>query len=459
MQDQLEPTNSKQRLCWLAAAIVVCATAFYLIEHNYTISQDLEALEESTVQLDEIVAAGNTTRRIAFALLGAFGLLGWILPGRRDYRLVGAAEVLFCSYFVWCLASACWADDIGLTLRRFGVLIFMFLGIMGITKQLTARDLCWLVVVVCSLHMFWGIAAEIRLGMFHPWTDEYRFAGTIHPNTQGVQCAALCLAALCLAADRRQRPMNSRFVSSSVALIALAAIAAIFLVLTKSRTSCAGALLAGLVIWLPTASRFSKACAFVFVPTLTAGVLLIALLINLDFANRFSDVLLMGRAEEAGTLTGRLPLWTELMVYIRARPILGYGYGGFWNAERMRTISENQGWQIAHSHSAYLETMLNLGFIGALIFLACVMTGFGLAILNYSRTRDAGCRFMCGFVPFAALYSLTDAGFALPNFMTVVLLTGLGINMFARRAATTHIPRVTQPISGAMFPCKLPLAQ
>ena len=37
-----------------------------------------------------------------------------------------------------------------------------------------------------------------------------------------------------------------------------------------------------------------------------------------------SDYLLLGRTEDASSLSGRIPLWTELLGYVEQRPILGY---------------------------------------------------------------------------------------------------------------------------------------
>ncbi len=410
----------------LALAVVVCAAAYYFIDHGFTVSQYLETLEEQTLELDELVAQGNSGRRAGFALLGLLGLAGCLMPGRRDFRAVSFCSAMLAAYFVWCYTSVLWTDDLALTTRRFGVLTFLILAMLGLCRQLTARDICWLVLGVSSLHLLIGILAELKLGTLRPWMDEYRFAGTIHPNNQGVQLAGMALAAICLAADvRRGRGW----------LWALALVAGVFLILTKSRTSCAGLILALIVIWLPKSSRFCKACVYVFLPFLASTALLVAFLLNLNAAEKISSIALMGRGEEAGTLTGRIPLWIELSSYVEDQPLCGYGYGSFWNVARMRRISESQGWQIAHSHSAFLETILNLGVIGACFLFAATCAAWLIAMYRYLKTDDPGYRFVCGFTAFAGLYSTTDAVFAQPGYPTLIWLAGLSIVACSRSAS------------------------
>jgi O-antigen ligase len=171
-------------------------------------------------------------------------------------------------------------------------------------------------------------------------------------------------------------------------------------------------------------------------------VLLTILLLDLDVAQRVSGLVLLGRQEEAGTLTGRLPLWEELSGYAAQRPLVGYGYGGFWNVERTRSISENQGWQIAHSHSAYFETQLNLGAVGLLLACAAGVIASVKAAWRFWTTGDPGWGFFCGLFAFAGFYSLTDAGFALPGFMTLVFYAALAHTLCWREpalAADRHV--------------------
>lgn len=71
------------------------------------------------------------------------------------------------------------------------------------------------------------------------------------------------------------------------------------------------------------------------------------------------------------SLTGRTYLWDLVLVAIRERTLLGYGYGSFWlgwdgpSAE----IWKKTGWDPPHAHMGYLDVWLELGLVG----LGCVV--------------------------------------------------------------------------------------
>jgi exopolysaccharide production protein ExoQ len=78
------------------------------------------------------------------------------------------------------------------------------------------------------------------------------------------------------------------------------------------------------------------------------------------------------------TMTGRTVLWTQVASHISDRPLLGHGYGAFWEAtsaasERVRAAI---GWDTPHSHNGLLDVWLDLGLVGALSLIA----GFALAL-------------------------------------------------------------------------------
>ena len=61
------------------------------------------------------------------------------------------------------------------------------------------------------------------------------------------------------------------------------------------------------------------------------------------------------------TLTGRTQIWATLVPYAYKKLFLGHGKGGFWtSAMREKTSS--------HAHNGYLDTILDIGIIGLLLF-------------------------------------------------------------------------------------------
>src|SRR5512134_769809 len=61
------------------------------------------------------------------------------------------------------------------------------------------------------------------------------------------------------------------------------------------------------------------------------------------------------------TLTKRTVIWAFALQMIEARPLLGYGYGVFWDS-----VGSVAG--VVNAHNGYLTVILDLGFVGALIF-------------------------------------------------------------------------------------------
>ena len=118
--------------------------------------------------------------------------------------------------------------------------------------RFTLKELCLITLAIATACVGIGVACEIVLGTFRPWSGEYRFSGTVHPNTQGAYLATLGLAALCLAHADKPRQVTYWF---------LLFVAMVLLVLTKSRTSTAGTLFALGVVQLTLSSRlFAGSC-------------------------------------------------------------------------------------------------------------------------------------------------------------------------------------------------------
>lgn len=80
----------------------------------------------------------------------------------------------------------------------------------------------------------------------------------------------------------------------------------------------------------------------------------------------------MGLIDKDPGLNGRLDIWLLALDYIPQRPWLGWGYHGFWrmwaspeHATILRTIAT---WEPPDGHQGFLDLVIDLGLIGAVLF-------------------------------------------------------------------------------------------
>ena len=93
------------------------------------------------------------------------------------------------------------------------------------------------------------------------------------------------------------------------------------------------------------------------------------------------------------TLTGRTEIWGFVCSYIGMKPMLGWGYFGFWFAGNPAAvaISDAVHWVVPQAHNGLLELLLNVGFLGTgfVLFLVARNIVLGIRCLNGPR-RDLG---------------------------------------------------------------------
>jgi O-antigen ligase len=413
------PPGADTRLLWLMVAVVGCA--FFLIGHDLQASQRDEYYGMDREVL-EAASSGNWENRIGFSLLALMGAGLLILGGSRPWHFEGLLPLLLVFFVAWCVASISWAIDPGRTVRRLGSLLFCFLGALGIARQLSGRDLCLFTLGLTAVYAILSLGMECLLGAFRPYAGDHRFAGTLHPNGQGLNCAFLCLAAaLLLPGETRRRAL----------LLGLFIAGAILLLLTRSRTSLAALLAALVVLRCLRPSPRSIALGLFLTWSVTAS-LLFASLIGVDIAEQFTGTLFMGRQEDPGTLSGRTELWEELASYSRRYPWIGCGYGGFWTAQHIDEVSSTLYWGISSAHSSYVEAILTIGLIGTGALLLVVVAGLWRGGRDYFATADPGSGLLVGFLVYGLIQGFLESDLGLPTFLTFLTACGLSRLAFFR---------------------------
>jgi exopolysaccharide production protein ExoQ len=427
----LDRASVQQRV---GAAAPFLAFALLLITAVYMTPTDGSWLRSSYDELDlETVQAtekqGDSLRQFAMAAVGLFGLIGIWWPSNRRLH-VDLLGIIFVGYIAWFSSSWLWATDPSLSLRRIVGASCEVAAALALAKHLSPRQFVWFV-LGCSLSwVLLGLTAELSLGNFQPWAPNYRFSGLFHTNHTGTACAFVILAVAYLSPSLQR----GRGLMWAIALASF-----VLLYLTGSRTAL-GSLLATLIVgWLVTAPA----------PRVVLGLLcgvwlaaLIALVLGSTLTTWAGNAISLGRSDsDLSSLTGRLPLWEDLLPYVGRSPFVGYGYNSFWTADRMEELSNPQFGAYGHAHLTFLELALNIGLIGAGLCLVAMLWTLGRSLRFEHSQPKSGYGFIAMLMIFCLISGLSESTLGKTWFLS----------LFATCATFVLMFRDAEPVHGGRF--------
>jgi len=451
------PQTTEQNLEWTAERVgglgfwipTIIVGLAYLTQHNLMFAS---ADSPGYDQVSDLVAeagGSNLLRQLSFVVIG---MLGAILLLKPSSTPVEATKRLLLPWLLFCLlmaVSCMWADDSMQSLKRSMVPLLMTVAALGVGKFWNFHQLLLFAVVVTFGFLLLGFSAEC-VGCTFAFGGGHRFCGTQHPNAQGINCALLALASLALFAESRQREGQGRLLWLLLAMVGVA-----FLLLTRSRAATMAFGVALTVFLLQGASPAKK--VFFSGLLVMLGAMLGVLWYGSDSHDGFLSAITMGRseqqAEDVTSLTGRIPIWGAVLGAVAERPMLGYGYGGFWTPRRVEQFSSLFDWTFMHAHSAYLETLLNVGILGLTLGLAVVAGTLFSAWSSFHATGEQGYRFVTALIAMALAHGLLDGNFARDGFETFLVATAIAMVIFHRRMKAdnsddTPLAAFTLPMGG-----------
>ena len=155
--------------------------------------------------------------------------------------------------------------------------------------------------------------------------------------------------------------------------------------------------------------------------------------------------LLSAQMGKSASMSGRTGIYVEVWRSITKRPILGYGFGGFWSAESPEShrIGLAIGWpNIGYAENGFLELALQVGFVGVGFIIAMIAKAVfqGIRLLrspHYSHRVG-------WFLTILLLAALTniDAGWLMTSDTldwVLILVACIGMNDEIRRTYPLHL--------------------
>ncbi len=244
----------------------------------------------------------------------------------------------------------------------------------------------------------------------------------------------LALAAAAERWDRAGRPAEVSGRAAGAFFAAVSVLLAVAVLASRSRMGVFSATCGALLVasfWIHSRpQRRARAAA-------TAGVLLATAAVGVWIGIGP----LVDRFQKAGSDAGsRLQLWEETLEMIRARPILGGGWGSFPQLYPQLQSSQLQ-FRVEHAHNDYLEFAVEFGLLGAGLLVACIFAAVSRAAqAARSLPTSAASYHALGAAGGGAallVHSLADFNLRLPA-NALVFATLLGIAWAAARADGTE---------------------
>lgn len=364
---------------------------------------------------------GNPVDRNVYLAILAAGVIV-LLRRRRAVKKILQANAAIPLFVFYCAASIGWSDYPFVSFKRWIMLLGDFAMVLIVLtdpdrssamKRVLTRVAFVLVPVSVLLIKYFPQLAVY----YEPWTGRQLVSGVaVDKNMLGMTCLVFGLAVLyevfSLYLHKKNRARTRR-------LIAQGTILAMVLWLfsrADSMSSFSCFIMGGIVIAVTSMTRIARK------PTIVH--LLVAALVSVSFSVLFLHVN-MGALEMMGrnqTLTGRTEIWDGLL-HFSGNPLIGVGFDSFWLGARLQRIwsAGGQLFGINEAHNGYLETFLNLGWIGVTLLAVFIVVGYRNIVLSLRRDSETA-RIRLAFFVVAVVYNFTEAGFRTTSSIWIAFL-------------------------------------
>lgn len=132
------------------------------------------------------------------------------------------------------------------------------------------------------------------------------------------------------------------------------------------------------------------------------------------------------------TLTGRTDIWALVLEMIEQRPLLGYGFNGFWqgwDGEGSAYIWRTLQWPTPYAHNGFLDLTLELGLLGLVVFLFSLLTVYLRGVTWSRMTRTVEGLWPLMYITFLVMYNLTEGSLLGSNSIFWILYVAMTLSI------------------------------
>jgi O-antigen ligase len=303
-----------------------------------------------------------------------------LLIGFRVTRLMRILPALFMTGLLvgLCFASSYWSIAPDITTRRTIAVAVTSLFGLYLAARYKGEDLVQIIAFsfailafgsyfVCLFVPHLGIHDDINAGAWKGlWYEKNQMAAMMV-----LGFIASCASAY-IAPERRK------------AWIGLAAMIFLLVVLSRSKTSLLACLASAGAFPVLTALQRGGVRSIVFTWLAATAALIGSALFYIA-----PDMIFKMLGKDP-TLTGRTEIWASLMRLSDKHPWLGYGYKAFWTPTSVpaSVVRAETHWDVPSAHNGWLDLLIQLGWVGVILFGAVLAIGIFCALFRFARVKD-----------------------------------------------------------------------
>jgi O-antigen ligase len=439
-----QPSSREIATIWCVGALLAVAMIGLIHDTNYATARGAESVEEGrgvedATVMDEGLGAAQMGRLIGLGFLITAGCVAFVTT-RDDVRIRwDGLSYLMAAGLVWGCASVLWSVEPDTTTRAL-VRVFVYAGVaFAIVRRFDPRGLCYVLMIMLGGSVLTAVLFEIGTGGFRPWQSGYRLTGSMHSNVLAVQTAVIAIIAYAFAV--RQKPRKVLWWTIFIVAFAI-------VYLTKARTALITVMAAMAAVHIVGRPARNWLMIGSTAAALIAVALLGATMLGLLDGRESHAIASLGRSDDEGDLTGRLPLWNYIWEQSDGRRLQGFGCGAFWTIDRTIAADDALEWYPRHSHNAYIQIIVNLGIVGLVVALTAGIWSF----IRYKRLIVT-----TGLPEYSALAAImigmfvngcAESVFVMPRDMGLVSTTLMFTAIISRRRAVATLPSSSKTAVG-----------
>ncbi|MFZ1290814.1 MAG: O-antigen ligase family protein [Melioribacteraceae bacterium] len=322
-------------------------------------------LPQEDVVMDEVtIGIGGTLRAVTLVLLGIVGLVKFLLNIPKNKLKIPIHFVLLVIFILISFGSSFYSLDQKFTLIRAGLLFAVFCFLLGFHVWLQESDnlkkalnsLFILVTIIILSTLIGLVIVPSRVW----WYKLPRLVGFWeHPNTYG---SFSMLSYPILIWKFYSIKSNKKYLILLIILVNLG-----LHILTGSRTTLLASSI-GVLIWLLLEKNWVK----LFSVGIVLGMFIISLLYLAPSSFKRNET------SEITDLSSREDIWNSAEIFIKEKPILGYGFGVEGKIFQDELKVDLEGSFIERSvrqslHNGYLSILVGGGILGLVLWIVILV--------------------------------------------------------------------------------------